>query len=148
MLIEAPWNEITHDIIGAAIEVHRMLGPGLLESTYLTCLLFELSARKLRHVVQRPIPIVYKGTTLDTAYRVDLIVEETVVVEIKSVERLLAVHDAEVITYLLLTGCPAGLLINFNVAKLTDGVKRLVRPHRGSGAAGPAHETGHATASS
>ena len=85
MLIDAPFNAVTHEILSAAIEVHRTLGPGLLESTYAPCLQFELHARKLRFITQRAIPIVYKGIPLDTTYRVDLIVEDMVVVEIKSV---------------------------------------------------------------
>ena len=128
MLVDAPFNSITHEIIGAAVEVHRTLGPGLLESTYMPCLRFELAARKLRFEAERRVPIVYKTMALDTAYRVDLIVEELVLVEVKSVANLLGVHDAQVLTYMALTGCPAGLLINFNVAKLTTGVKRLINP--------------------
>jgi GxxExxY protein len=81
-------------------------------------------------VTERAVPIVYKGITLNTGYRIDLIVEDTVVVEVKSVEQLLPVHQSQVVTYLRLTGCPAGLLINFNVAKLIDGVKRLIHPRR------------------
>ena len=92
------------------------------------CLQFELTARKLRFVTQRAVPIVYKGMALDAKYRIDLLVEDLVVVELKSVERLLPVHQAQVLTYMGLTGCPAGLLINFNVAKLVDGVKRLISP--------------------
>ena len=130
MLIDAPFNTITGEILSAAIEVHRTIGPGLLESTYAPCLQFELSARKLRFVTQRAIPIVYKGMQLDTSYRVDLIVEDVVVVETKAVAALLAVHQAQVLTYMKLTDCPAGLLINFNVPRLMDGVKRLVLPGR------------------
>ena len=128
MLVEAPFNAITGEVIGAAIEVHRALGPGLLESTYMPCLQSELSTRSLRFVTQRVVPIIYKERTLDTVYRVDLIVEDLVVVEVKSVAALLPVHQAQVLTYMRLTGCPAGLLINFNVAKLVDGVKRLINP--------------------
>ena len=117
---------MTQDIIGAAIEVHQHLGPGLLESTYLPCLQFELSSRNIRFEMQRSVPIRYKQATLAAAYRIDLIVESQIVVELKSVDRLLSVHDAQLLTYLRLTNSPAGLLINFNVAKLTDGVKRLV----------------------
>ena len=126
MLVDARFNVITAQIIGAAIEVHRTLGPGLLESTYMPCLQFELTARKLRFVTQRAVPIVYKGMALDAKYRIDLLVEDVVVVELKSVDRLLPVHQAQVLTYMGLTGCPAGLLINFNVAKLIDGVRRLI----------------------
>ena len=131
MLVDAPFNAITGHIIGAAIQLHRTLGPGLLESTYMPCLQFELTARKLRFVTQRAVPIVYKGMALDAKYRIDLLVEDLVVVELKSVDRLLPVHQAQVLTYMDLMGCPAGLLINFNVAKLIDGVKRLINPRVG-----------------
>jgi len=126
MLVEGPFNSITKHIIAAAIEVHRTIGPGLLESTYMPCLTYELAARGLRHVEQRSIPIVYKGIVLSSHYRVDLIVEDTVVVEVKSVDQLLAVHQAQLLTYLKLTGCAAGLLINFNVPRLVDGVRRVI----------------------
>jgi GxxExxY protein len=127
MLIDTGFNELTHSIIGAAIDVHNEVGPGALESTYLPCLQFELAARKIRFEAQRSIPIHYKGITLvGAAYRIDLIVEGLVVIELKSVERVLPVHEAQLITYLRSTNSPVGLLINFNVAKLTDGVKRLV----------------------
>ena len=128
MLAAGRFNAITSEIIGAAIEVHRTVGPGLLESTYAPCMHFELRARRLRFATQQAVPIVYKSVRLDTSYRVDLIVEDLVVVELKSVDRLLSVHEAQVLTYLGLTGCPAGLLINFNVPKLIDGVKRLLNP--------------------
>ena len=137
MLIDASYNTLTGQILSAAIEVHRTLGPGLLESTYMPCLQFELGARKLRFVTQRSVPIVYKGMRLDAGYRLDLIVEDAVVVEVKSLPTLLAVHQAQVVTYLRLTGCPAGLLINFNVPRLMDGVKRLLHP-RPAGNADPA----------
>ena len=108
MLIEAPFNETTGEIIAAAIEVHRALGPGLLESTYSECLQMELAMRRLRYVTQHTLPIVYKGRTLDTSYRVDLIVEDCVVVEVKSVATILPVHRAQVLTYLRLTDVPPG----------------------------------------
>ena len=126
MLVTAPYHDVTGAVIGAAIEVHRQLGPGLLESSYLTCLEFELSERGLRFDAQRAIPIVYKRITLQTAYRIDLIVEDLIVVEVKSVERLLSVHEAQLLTYLRLANSPAGLLINFNVPKLLDGLKRII----------------------
>ena len=126
MLVDAPFNALTHDIIGAVIDVHRVLGPGLLESAYTQCLQYELALRKLRFTAQRSVPIVYKGITLDTSYRIDLNVEDTVVVEVESVEHLAPVHSSQGLTYMALLGCSAGLLINFNVAKLVDGVKRLV----------------------
>jgi GxxExxY protein len=128
MLIDAPFTPVTHDIIGAAIEVHRALGPGLLESTYIPCLQYELAARKIRFATQRQFPIVYKGIVLDANYRVDLIVEDLVVVEVKSVATLLPVHEAQVLTYLCLSEQPAGLLINFNVPRLVDGVRRVINP--------------------
>jgi GxxExxY protein len=131
MLADASFNDITSEIIGAAIEVHRHLGPGLLESTYVPCLQFELSARKLRFVTGQAVQVVYKGTALNTTYRVDLLVEDVVIVELKSMEHLLPVHQCQVLTYMNVTGCPAGLLINFNVAKLVDGVKRLINPRTG-----------------
>ena len=128
MLVDAPFNRITGAVIGAAIEVHRILGPGLLESTYLACLQYELSARKLRFVAQQKLPLVYKEMLLDPSYRLDLVVEDVAVVEVKSVAVLEAVHDAQLLTYLKLTGNPVGLLINFNVAKLVSGVKRMINP--------------------
>jgi len=128
MLIEATDNITTRQIIGAAIEVHRILGPGLLESTYAECLRIEFDGRGLRYVSELSIPIVYKGTTLDSAYRIDLIVEDRVVIEVKSVAKVLPVHEAQVLTYLKLTACPLGLLINFNEARLVDGVHRIVNP--------------------
>jgi GxxExxY protein len=124
------FNDITRAVLGAAIEVHRTLGPGLLESAYLQCVQFELASRKLRFVTQRRVPIVYKGTALDASYRIDLIVEDLVVVEVKSVRALEPVHQAQVLTYLRLTECPVGPLINFNVPRLMDGVKRLINAHR------------------
>ena len=123
-------NAVTGQIVAAAIEVHRYLGPGLLESSYASCLQRELEERRIRFVTQHPVPLVYKGTILDPAYRVDLVIEQTVIVELKCIERLLSVHDAQVLTYLRLTGCPVGLLINFNVPKLKDGIRRLLNPRR------------------
>jgi GxxExxY protein len=135
-------NQITHGILGAAIEIHRALGPGLLESAYLQCLQWELGSRKFRFSTQRVVPIVYKNTTLDTCYRVDLVVEDLVIVEAKSVAELLPVYHAQTLTYMRLTGCPAGLLINFNVPRLMDGVKRLINTPRDSGPTESApHET-------
>jgi GxxExxY protein len=122
------FNHITRDIVAGAIEVHRTLGPGLLESTYLQCLEYELASFRLRFERQRAVPIVYKGIPLSGNYRIDLVVEDRVVVEVKSVKELAPVHWAQVLTYLRLTGCPAGLLINFNVARVVDGVKRVLNP--------------------
>ena len=133
MLIDAPFNAITHDIIGAAIEVHRVLGPGLLESAYIPCLQYELTARKIRFYTQQQLPIVYKGIALDARYRLDLVVEDLVVVEVKSIAMLLPVHEAQLLTYLNLSATPAGLLINFNVPKLVNGVKRVINPKVANG---------------
>ena len=117
-------NAVSGQIIGAAIEVHRHLGPGLLESSYLPCLQHELAARGLAYQTQRSVPLLYKGLKLEASYRIDLVVQNEVIVELKCIEYLLPVHEAQLLTYLRLTGCPLGLLINFNVAKLADGVKR------------------------
>jgi len=118
-------DAIARRILDAAAEVHRQLGPGLLESIYLPCLQFELSASGLRFVVQRKVPIIYKGLLLDDSYRVDLIVENRVVVELKSVAALTPVHESQALTYLRLTGCPLALLINFNVPRMADGIRWL-----------------------
>ena len=128
MLADVPYNKTTGSIIEAAIEVHRALGPGLLESSYMTCLHHELTHRGLRFDSQRAVPIRYKDITLPSAYRIDLIVEEQIVVEIKSVDRLIPVHDAQLLTYLRMMNSPAGLLINFNVPRLLDGLKRVINP--------------------
>ena len=119
-------EEITEQIIGAAIEVHRALGPGLLESTYEACLAFELAKRGLRIEEQRAIPVVYQSVKLDCGYRIDLLVNKKVIVEIKAVESLLPIHEAQLLSYLKLSGCKVGLLINFNVRVLRVGLKRLV----------------------
>jgi GxxExxY protein len=121
-------NDLTREILGAAIEVHRVLGPGLLESIYQACVQFELANRRLRFTVQQPIPVTYKATQLHASYRVDLIVEDLVIVEIKCVDAISPIHKAQVLTYLRLSGTPAGLLINFNVGRLMDGVRRLINP--------------------
>ena len=118
--------ELTDRIIGAAIAVHRALGPGLLESAYEACLVFELMARQLRVERQVALPIVYRGNRIDCGYRLDLVVEGVVIVELKAVERLLPLHDAQVLTYLKLSGLRVGLLLNFNVPLLKDGVRRLI----------------------
>ena len=119
-------NEITHEIIGAAIEVHKHLGPGLLESAYEECLAHELQLRKLRVERQRPVPVVYKETKLECGYRLDLLVEGRVVVELKSVDGLGPIHEAVILTYLRMSGHRLGLLINFNVNVLKDGVRRFI----------------------
>ena len=118
MLAKPPFHHLTRDIIAAAIEVHRELGPGLLESAYTTCLHRELTARNLRFVTQRRVPVVYKGITLDCAYRLDLLVEDAVIVKVKSIAEVLPIHLAQLLTYLRLTALPVGLVINFNVDQL------------------------------
>ena len=119
-------NGITESIIGAAIQVHRALGPGLLESAHQACLAHELTKRNLRVEIQKPLPLVYEQVKLDCGYRIDLLVEGEVVVEIKSVDGVAPVHEAQVITYLKLSGCKLGLLINFNVPALKDGIHRFI----------------------
>jgi GxxExxY protein len=119
-------NELTHQIIGAAIEVHRTLGPGLLESAYEECLAQELLLRGLRIERQKPIPVIYKDAKLECGYRIDLVVEGRVVVELKSVEALAPIHEAIMLTYLRVSGCKLGLLINFNVELLKDGIRRFI----------------------
>jgi GxxExxY protein len=119
-------NEITEKIIGAAIEIHRHLGPGLLESAYEECLCYEMSQAGLRFQRQLVSPLRYKGVLLETGYRIDLLVEDSVIVEVKSVEALVPVFSAQLLTYLKLAGKRVGLLINFNVPMLKDGVKRVV----------------------
>ena len=118
-------NRLTAMIIGAAIEVHRYLGPGLLESAYELCLLYELERLGLRVERQKGLPLVYKEIGLEIGYRIDLLVEGLIVVEIKAVENILPVHEAQVLTYLKLSGCPLGLLLNFNVPLLKDGIRRF-----------------------
>ncbi len=118
--------ELTQQILGAAIEVHRLLGPGLLESAYEECLAHEFTIRNIPFERQRPIPVVYKDVKLECGYRVDFLVAGRVVVELKAIEALAPVHDAVVLTYLRLSGCKVGLLINFYVPLLKDGIKRYV----------------------
>lgn len=119
-------NDLTQTIIGAAIEVHKALGPGLLESAYEECLSHELSLAKVSHERQVPLPINYKSHSLECGYRLDFVVENTVVLELKAVDILQRIHEAQLLTYLGLGGWPIGLLINFNVPLLTKGIKRIV----------------------
>ena len=121
-------NRITSTIIGGAIRVHRATGPGLLESIYGPCLAMELQESGLSVFLQFPIPLIYRDNRLDAGYRADMLVEETVLVELKSVESLAPIHTAQMLTYLKLSGKPVGLLINFNVPVLKDGVKRILNP--------------------
>ena len=118
-------DRITGSIIGAAIEVHRALGPGLLESAYEACLSYELLDRGLGVARQRPMPVSYRGVQIDVGYRMDLLVEELVVVELKAVDRLLPIHKAQLLSYLKLADLRLGLLINFNVKVLKDGIRRM-----------------------
>ncbi len=119
-------NEITREIIGAGIEVHKALGPGLLESSYEECLCKELELRGIKFRRQEPLPVTYKNHELDCGYRLDLVVEKSVIVEIKSIEKLLPIHEAQILTYMKLGGWKVGLLINFNVPLLKQGIKRKV----------------------
>lgn len=119
-------NQITEQIIGAAIQVHRALGPGLLESAYEACLAFEIAHRGLRVEQKKPLPVVYRDVRLECGYRLDLVIEQTIIVEVKAIDRLAPVHRAQLLSYLRLSGCPAGLLINFNVTALKDGIVRMV----------------------
>jgi GxxExxY protein len=119
-------NKITETIIGAAIQVHRELGPGLLESTYEACLAYELVERGLKLERQKILPVKYRGVRLDCGYRIDLLVEDLVIVELKVVERLEAIHEAQLLSYLKLAGAPIGLLLNFNVTELRRGIRRIV----------------------
>ena len=119
-------NELSKEVIGAAIEVHRQLGPGLLESAYEACLRRELSLRGIPFACQVPVPVTYKGVQIDCSYRLDLLVGGLVVLELKSVDRLEPIHAAQLLTYLRLTDLWLGLLINFNVVVLKNGIKRIV----------------------
>jgi len=119
-------NDLSGRVIGCAIEVHRELGPGLLESTYERCLCHELAAEKIRHVAQVALPVCYKGLQLDCGYRVDIMVEDALILELKSVESLLPVHDAQVLTYMRIANIHLGLLLNFNVPRLVNGIRRFV----------------------
>lgn len=126
MMKKQDLNEITRKIIGGAIDVHRALGPGLLESAYEACLAFELAERGLKVEQQKPLPVMYKEVRLDCGYRLDLLVEDAVIVELKAVSGLAPIHKAQLLSYLKLSGCKVGLLINFNVKVLREGLCRLV----------------------
>ena len=122
---ETQRDSLTEEIIGAGIDVHRVLGPGLLESAYQECLCVELGLRGLRFVSQFELPVEYKGHRVALGYRLDLVVEDRVVVELKAVERLLSIHEAQLLTYLRLSRFSTGLLLNFNVPVLKDGIRRM-----------------------
>jgi GxxExxY protein len=127
LAVLGPINAITSRIIKAAIEVHRALGPGLLEAVYFTCLVYELRASGLEVECERRLPVVYKGVKMaDCSYKLDLLVEDVVVVELKSVEHVLPVHEAQLLTQLKLAHKPVGLLLNFNVPVMKDGIRRLL----------------------
>lgn len=119
-------NDLTYKLNGAAIEVHRELGPGLLESSYEAAFAHELTLRNIPFVRQKPLKISYKGLQIECGYRIDILADERVVIELKSVEALLPIHEAQLLTYLKLSGCPVGLLMNFNTVVMRDGIRRLV----------------------
>lgn len=120
-------NKITEIIISCAIEVHKQLGPGLLESAYEECLCYELKIARLRFERQKPVPVVYKEIRLDCGYRIDILVEDSVVIELKTVEAFSPVHEAQILTYMKFADKKLGLLINFYVTRLKDGLKRYIR---------------------
>ncbi len=119
-------NELSSNIIGAAIEVHKTLGPGLLESAYEECLSYEFGLRRLSNERQKPLSVIYKGKELDCGYRLDIVVENLIILELKSCERIEPIHKAQLLTYLKLSGLNLGLLLNFNVALMKDGLVRVV----------------------
>ena len=120
------FDELSRSVIGCAIEVHRTLGPGLLESTYRQCLAYEFSQGQIPFQMELALPVRYKDVLLDCGYRIDLVVSGDLIVEVKCVETLLPIHQAQILTYMRLTKIPIGLLINFNVTKLQNGIKRFV----------------------
>jgi GxxExxY protein len=119
--------QLTEAIIGAAIEIHRQLGPGLLESAYQACLAYEMSERGIRFDREKPMPVVYKGVRVDCGYRLDFVVHGAFIVEVKAVVALEPIHQAQLLTYLALSGLEVGLLINFNARVLKEGIRRFVR---------------------
>ena len=119
-------KNLTEEIIGAAIEIHRYLGPGLLESTYEECLCHEFKLRNISFERQKPIPLEYKGISLDCGYRIDIIVENKIVLELKCVDTIIPVHEAQLLTYLKLSGIKVGFILNFHVSVMRDGIKRMV----------------------
>lgn len=120
-------NDLTHKIIGCAIEVHKQLGPGLLESAYEECLCYELSLNGLNYERQVPVPVVYKEIKLNAGYRIDVLVEKIVIVELKAIEALTPVHEAQILTHLKFANKKIGLLMNFNTLKLTDQLRRFIK---------------------
>jgi GxxExxY protein len=126
MLKHEPTLELSHEVIGASIEVHKLLGPRLLESVYQSALCRELELRRIPFLRQQRLPVTYKGKVLDCDLRLDLLVDKTIIVEIKAVDQILAIHKAQVLTYLRLQGLHIGLLINFNVRVLRNGISRIL----------------------
>ena len=120
------FSALSQQVIGCAIEVHRVLGPGLLESTYEQCLARELLLNNIEFVTQHPLPVEYKGVRIDCGYRVDVLVAKEIILELKSVQELMPVHEAQLLTYMRLAGMKQGFLINFNVRRLKDGLKSFV----------------------
>jgi GxxExxY protein len=128
----AELNARTERIIGLAVKVHRALGPGLLESVYIACLAYELRRSGLRIDVERRLPVEYEDVRLDCGFRLDIVVENEVILEIKSIKALSPIHTAQILTYLKLTGYPVGLLLNFNMELMKQGIKRLLNPNPGN----------------
>lgn len=119
-------NDLATEVIGSAITVHKALGPGLLESAYKECLFYELISKGLYVEKEKPLPLIYKEIRMDCGYRLDLLVENKIIVEIKAVEALNDIHLAQILTYLKVSGCRLGLLMNFNILKIKDGVRRVI----------------------
>ena len=120
------FDELSNKVIGCALEVHRNLGPGLLESTYEQCLAYEMKVAGMAFKLQHPLPVEYKNIKLDCGYRIDMLVDNSIIIELKSVDKILPIHQAQLLTYMKLAGISIGLLINFNVNYLKDGIKRMV----------------------
>ena len=120
------FDKLSNQIIGCAIEVHKNLGPGLLESTYEQCLAYELKRANISFKLQHPLPVEYKGVKLDCGYRIDMLIDNSVIVELKSVDNILPIHQAQLLTYMKLSGVRIGLLMNFNVKFMKTGIKRMV----------------------
>ncbi len=120
------FDDLSNRVIGCALSVHRALGPGLLESAYEQCLAHELSLNGIKFKLQHPLPVEYKGCRLDCGYRIDLLIEEQLILELKSIEQIKGIHEAQLLTYMRLARIRTGLLINFNVVRLKDGIKRFV----------------------
>jgi len=119
-------NQLSNKILGAAIEVHKVLGPGLLESAYEECLCHEIDLRGLRYERQKALPVIYKGRKLDCGYRLDMVVEDSIILELKCCEKIEPIHEAQILTYLKLSGLHLGLILNFNVTIMRDGIRRIV----------------------